>query len=185
MKLEILTPTLHNRKHFYQRLNYEIIRQIQLLGVSDYVEHTLQIDNGEMTTGAKRNDMIRNSEAEYICFFDCDDMPTDVYVKKQLDVAISGMDCGSLNGLYFCNGVYDRPFTHSIKYRSWYTERDGYRRCPNHLNAIKRNIALQVPFPDKTIGEDGVQSMALLESGLIKTEYEIKETLYLYYDRTK
>lgn len=182
MKLSILIPTTEDREKFNTRILFELNRQ-----KSQYQRNEVELlwDFGTETTGFKRNRLVNTAKGEYTCFVDSDDMITDIYIKKQMDVVNSGMDCGSLNGLYFCNGIYDRPFTHSIKYKSWFTEREAYRRCPNHLNAVKRGIALQIPFPDKIVGEDGVQSMDMLASGLIKSEYEIKETLYLYYDRTK
>ena len=183
-KLSILIPTLKGREHYFNRIKSELLRQMRSLPNDDVVIQTCT-DSCERTTGDKRNELINSAWGEYVTFVDDDDMITDVYVKKQLDVAHSGMDCGSLNGLYFLNGVYGKPFIHSNKYTHWYNTPEAYIRTVNHLNCIKRSIALQVPYENITVGEDGRYSEALKASGLIKTEYEIKETLYLYYDRTK
>lgn len=172
------------RVNFLTRINTEIDRQIRILGVENHVEKLVLYGERE-TTGNKRNQLIKDAKGEYVAFVDDDDMITDCYIKKQLDVANSGMDCGSLNGLYFLNGVYGKPFIHSNKYTHWYNTPEAYIRTVNHLNCVKRSIALQVPYENITIGEDGRYSEALKASGLIKTEYQIKETLYLYYDRTK
>lgn len=181
MKLSILIPTTEDRKFFNRRIEFELYRQI------DGFKHQVELlwDYGHETTGFKRNRLIENANGEYVAFVDSDDQITDVYIKKQLEVANSGLDCGELWGLYFLNGKFDRPFHHTMSVSNWHTEPTAYKRCNNHLNAIKRDIMLKIPFPDKTVGEDGVQSMALKDSGLIKTEHPIKETLYLYYDRTK
>lgn len=176
---------MYVRANFCNRIHTELIRQYELLGYKEEVEICINFDNGELSTGEKRNSLIRSAKGDYIAFVDDDDMITDCYVKKQLDVCDSGLDCGSLNGLYFLNGVYGKPFIHSNKYTHWYNTQEAYIRTVNHLNCIHRDIALQVPYEDITIGEDGRYSEALKASGLIKTEYEIKETLYLYYDRTK
>lgn len=185
MKLSILIPTLIGRDNYLNRISNEIRRQYDLLDKREEVEIRIVRDNRERTTGAKRNQLIKESNSDYIAFVDDDDMITDCYIQKQLDVANSDMDCGSLNGLYFINGMYGKPFIHSIKYHHWWADDKNYYRNPNHLNCIKREIALQVPYENITIGEDGKYSEALQKSGLVKTEYEIKETLYLYYDRTK
>lgn len=184
MKLSILIPTMKGRERFLKRLIDNLSYQINELDSWQDIE-IIKCDDEFKTTGHKRNILIEKSEANYIAFIDDDDMITDCYIQKQLDVVNSGMDCGSLNGLYFLNGVYGKPFIHSNIYNEWYTDAIAYRRCPNHLNCIRRDIAIQIPYKDITVGEDGNFSMDLKASGLIKTEYEIKETLYLYYDRTK
>lgn len=178
IKLSILIPTTADRKSFNDRISYELCRQ-----ANENVEIVWDYNDG--TTGSKRNNLIKEAHGLYIAFVDSDDMITDCYIKKQLDVANSGLDCGSLNGLYFLNGVYGKPFIHSNKYTHWYNTPEAYIRTVNHLNCIKRDIALQIPYENITVGEDGRYSEALKASGLIKTEYQIKETLYLYYDRTK
>lgn len=187
-RLSILIPTLYGREIFCHRIEKELWLQIDLLGVrngKDGVTVCTMKDDRQLTTGAKRNELINFAQSDYIAFVDDDDMITDCYIQKQLDVANSGMDCGSLNGLYFLNGVYGKPFIHSIKYDHWWADDKNYYRNPNHLNCIKREIALKIPYQDITIGEDGRYSEALQKAGLVKTEFEIKETLYLYYDRTK
>jgi glycosyltransferase involved in cell wall biosynthesis len=183
--ITIMIPTLASRTSYLKRLLTTLYFQIDLLNAVDDVEILTFVDNGEQTTGAKRNWLVNNAKGEYVCFHDDDDMPTDVYVKKQLEVAKSGMDCGEFRGLYFINGKYDRPFIHSIRYDKWDQDATAYYRCTNHLNGIKKSILIQFPYPDKTVGEDGVQSMEMKNAKILKTEYAINETLYLYYDRTK
>lgn len=181
MKLSIMIPSTPDRENFNTRISFELYRQLE-----PYKGHAEVIwDLGTGSTGLKRNILVQKAKGEYVAFVDSDDMVTDCYIKKQLDVAISGMDCGSLNGLYFLNGVYDKPFLHSDKYSHWYNTIPAYIRTVNHLNCIKRDIALQIPYENITVGEDGRYSEQLKASGLIKSEYQIKETLYLYYDRTK
>jgi hypothetical protein len=59
-----------------------------------------------------------------------------------------------------------------------------YYRPPNHLNVIKASIAKQFKFPEKNFGEDMEWSMQIQQSGLLKTEAHIDETLYYYIYKT-
>ena len=64
---------------------------------------------------------------------------------------------------------------------SSYFEQDGvYYRPPNHLNPMKREIAIQFKFPEQYHGEDLCWAMALAQSGLLKTEETITEPYYFY-----
>jgi glycosyltransferase involved in cell wall biosynthesis len=182
MKLSILIPTIPNRKKLLDRLTGELYRQKVECNAMDAVQ-IICYDRMDINIGEKRNIMLKRAEGEYIAFIDDDDMVTDCYVKKQLDVANSGMDCGQLRGLYFENGVFDRPFIHSTSVKEWYTAPEAHYRNTNHLNCTKRSIMLQVPFPEISWGEDHKQSKSLLDSGLIKSQYEMQETIYLYYKR--
>jgi hypothetical protein len=53
-----------------------------------------------------------------------------------------------------------------------------YYRCPNHLNPIKREIALQVMFPELSRGEDRDFSMRVKR--LLKKEEYIDGIIYFY-----
>jgi glycosyltransferase involved in cell wall biosynthesis len=184
--ISILIPTLESRKVFFDRLVSELFWQLdQIPNGRQLVEIMQYQDKGELTTGAKRNWLVNNAKGQYVAGFDDDDMPTDCYMQVMLKAAESGADCGEFRGLYFSNGVYDRPFHHSIQYDRWWQNQYGYYRNPNHISLIKRELILDIPFKDITVGEDGQFSLALQASGRLKTEFPVKETLYLYYARTK
>lgn len=184
-KVSVCIVTLETRWHFFNRLMPILEWQRGQLKNPNDVEFVVIRDNRQKSTGAKRNEAVQKAKGIYVVNFDDDDLPNDCYLKKMVDAAESGMDCASLIGLYFLNGVYDRPFLHSNKYTHWYQDDKFYYRTPNHISLIKRDIALQVPYEDITCGEDGRMSEQLKAKGLIKTEYEIKETLYFYFDRSK
>jgi hypothetical protein len=68
------------------------------------------------------------------------------------------------------------------------TTRDGkefYLRFPNHIVPIKREKALQVKFPDVTMGEDYAWAKKIHDQKLLKTEYIIDRIIYHYDYRTK
>ena len=55
-----------------------------------------------------------------------------------------------------------------------------YYRPPNHLNPIKRSIAIQFLFPEQNYGEDAVWSKAIERSELLQTEEWINIPYYFY-----
>jgi hypothetical protein len=54
----------------------------------------------------------------------------------------------------------------------------AYHRLPNHIMAVKRELALQVKFKDILKGEDADYSKRLLP--ILQTNYEIGKVLYHY-----
>jgi hypothetical protein len=141
-------------------------------------------DQGQKTTGQKRNELIQaalQNDADYIAFFDDDDLPGETYIQKGIEVMNSGMDCGELWGNYYVKGKLIKPFHHSIQYKDWYEEKTHYCRMPNHLNFQKLSLVKDIPFPDQVFGEDGKQSYAMRDAGIFKTQYPIKDILYHYY----
>jgi hypothetical protein len=87
-------------------------------------------------------------------------------------------DCCSLTGeLHWPNGGIER-FEHSIDYDKWEKKDNVYLRYPNHLNTVKRELALQVGFKDMGHGEDKDYSDRL--KPLLKTEAKIEGVIYHY-----
>lgn len=172
MKLSILICTVPGREDFLNRLLGILTEQ-----GGDY---EILINATDKTIGEKRNELLNAAVGEYVAFIDDDDKVSDNYVNLVMAGIDKGVDCCSLNGLITFDGQNPRKFIHSIKYKSWY-ENDGiYYRCVNHLNCVKKSIALQIGFPNKNHGEDRDYSIRLSESGLLKTEHWIDETLYMY-----
>lgn len=180
MKLAILIPSLTSVATLLHRAFVELDRQRQGYDVGIIVNE----DQGQKSTGLKRNELIEEAmgqDAEYIAFFDADDLPGPNYVSKIMQGISGGYDCCSLYGQLYVNNKIDNPFHHSIAYKSWYQDRKMYYRCPNHLNAIKLSKVAGIKFQDKTIGEDGNWSMDIQRAGVLKTEYPINETIYHYF----
>lgn len=142
-----------------------------------------------ITVGEKRNRLVRDSAGDYVAFIDDDDLVADNYVSLILTATESKPDCCSLLGEYRSNGVYQGIFEHSILHLAWQTvesEREPdikWVRPPNHLNAIRRDLVLQVPFADKSFGEDKDFSDQIRP--LLKTEVEIPQLIYTYLHRSK
>lgn len=180
-KLSILILTLHDRIDMFSTLLEEFTTQINKYPGS--CEILWEIDNGERSTGEKRNSLLDRATGEYLSFFDDDDWPSANYVSSILSAIKSKPDCCSLLGEMTTDGTNPEIFEHSLKYREWRTNTNStirYERNPNHLNAIKSTIAKQIKFQHINYGEDRLWSASLQNSGLLQTESTIGHVIYHY-----
>lgn len=185
-KLSILIPTLPSRRRWYHSVAGQLATQLNALTTRyrvDYwkiVELVNPNDRTDITIGAKRNEMMSRATGDYLCFVDDDDRIADNYIELVMAGVSTNPDCCSLNGIITTDGKDPKPFKHSIDYKEMY-EADGvYYRPPNHLNVVRSSIAKQMVFPDWQRSEDSNYCFQLRDSGLLKVEYKIPETLYFY-----
>ena len=143
------------------------------------VEFLVMSDSGQMSIGQKRNMLLMQSKGEYVSFVDDDDMVPSDYVERILEATSKGNpDCTSLTGRIVFSDGYSRPFIHSLRYDRWIDDHEGkvYYRPPNHLNAVKRELAVQIGFPQVNLGEDRYFSVNIRP--LLKKEAWIDGELY-------
>lgn len=176
----ILICTLEERKTSFERLYKKLMHQIESCGLEKEIEILWFLDNREASVGYKRNFLLQASRGEYINFIDDDDDIHDNYIGMIYEKLKKGPDCVSLLGIITTDNRRSKKFIHSIRYKTYFEKSGVYFRPPNHLNPIKRSIAIQFPFPDKYFGEDTDWAMQIARSGLIKTEGEIKVPYYFY-----
>lgn len=184
-ELAILICHLPERYDFMKRLSDILDPQLQkhknaVICLSD--------DSRYKKVGRKRNDLVQRATlhgAKYFCFIDDDDRVSPNYIDLVLEGVRTGVDCCSLNGVITFDGQKPKPFLHSIKYDKYWEDERAYYRYPNHLNAVKTEIGRQFPFPEKNIGEDTDYATQMFKAGVLKTEHEIKQTIYYYDYRTK
>ncbi len=134
-------------------------------------------DNGEMAIGAKRNELLFMARGKYVSFVDDDDDVSDDYVEAILKAVEGDPDCVGIEGM-LCTPQGNMLFKHSIEFQGWYTGGDAFYRTPNHLNPVRRSMALEVLFPEIGNGEDRVYSDALRRR--LKTETYIEHPIYFY-----
>jgi len=176
-RLSILICSLKNRAN---QLN-SILDNLQKQKTDD-IEILVEVDEGKITTGAKRNLLLKRAKGDYIAFIDDDDKVSDDYISKILTAIETNPDCCGIEGLVtFLKRRISKTFKHSIQYDSWFEKNNMYHRCPNHLNPVKRELALQIGFQDISTGEDKDYSLRL--KPLLKTEERIKGILYYYITR--
>lgn len=180
--LSILVCSLTCRAMIIQTLLSYLLPQITV-----DVELLIAADNGEKSTGEKRNELLEIATGNYIVFIDDDDVVSPKYISLVLAAISTNPD---VVGIHLIMTNKGRPGSecrtyHSLKYRTWYDEPDPqspgrrmYFRNPNHLNPVKRELALAVKFPTINTGEDHDYSKRLLP--LLKTETYIEKPIYFY-----
>ncbi|NJL70647.1 MAG: glycosyltransferase family 2 protein [Candidatus Competibacteraceae bacterium] len=178
MKLSILICSLGSRHAMLARLLNRLNPQL-----NENVEVLVETDYGTMSIGEKRNRLLDKATGDYIAFIDDDDLVATDYVSRILDAVKTEPDCVGIEGRMTTDGADPRTFIHSFRYKTWYEQNGIYYRNPNHLNPVKREIALKVRFPDKNHGEDRDYSMSLLP--LLTTEVYLEGTTYEYLYITK
>jgi hypothetical protein len=183
MQLSILIASTLVRHEMLAKLTAYLRDQMRLYPRE--VELLVEIDDGEISIGEKRQKLLERAVGHFVAFVDDDDWVSHDYVRKILD-AIDRQpeaDCVSLRGIITTNGADPRFFDHSIDNPVW-EERDGeYKRSPNHLNPVRREIALAVGFPLISFGEDKIYSDGI--QARIKSEAKTEGVLYHYWYRTK
>jgi glycosyltransferase involved in cell wall biosynthesis len=170
--MEVLRPSLPPEYDLEGNMQTEVI-----------VAKTMPQKYGGPNIGAKRQELLDQAGGDYIVYVDDDDMVCDDYVPKILAAIADKPDVVGIKGLY-----YEKPdakpstFIHSLKFHKWETVKGVYQRCPNHLNPVRRNLALKAGFNEKLMhGEDMEYSMALRP--LLNTEVMIEEPCYFYYPK--
>jgi len=170
--LSILIPTIVDRRRSFERLVRLLSEQAAGLPVE--ILH----DAGPEPTGVKRNRLLARAVGEYVAHFDDDDLPSDDYVVKVLAGCAEGKDCCSLEGVVIFDRRPPKRFHHSMVYPKWREIPERFERSPNHLNAVRRELALQASFPNETVGEDREFSRRLLPC--LRSEAEVRGCLYFY-----
>ena len=178
MKLSILVCSIVTRKPFLERLM--LCLEPQLI---DDVELLVACDDGEISIGAKRNYLIEQSTGDYVCFVDDDDTLGSTYVSDIIAAMDQKPDCIGFLVRRLVNGKPDpKDAIHSLRFAAWgETKQDGktyYCRTPNHLNPIRREIAVKVPFKAIDFAEDRDYSQRI--TPLLKSEVYIDKPLYIY-----
>ena len=180
-KLSILIPTLDNRKFHLANMLKNLNEQVQRLPNKNDIEILTYSDNRQQTTGYKRNVLLGKAKGKFVVFVDDDDKLATFYVSLIIKVIDENPDIDAIgiSGQYSENGKTQIPFETSLKH-NWEQKNGWYLRTINHISPIRRDHALKVKFPNKTIGEDYEYTMALKKLGVLKKEFVIKEFIYYY-----
>ncbi len=173
MRLSILISHLVDRGELL-----EVLMLILRPQLTPDVEVIINTDDGKLTLGQKRKIQLKDARGDYVCFLDDDDLIPKYYIKEILKALKTNPDVVGIRGFYMEGDNEPELFIHSIKYSDWFTENKVHYRCPNHLNPVKRELALQAGFSEKNYGEDYDYSLGL--KGLLKKQVFIKKIMYLY-----
>ena len=123
---------------------------------------------------------------EYVSFVDDDDRVAPDYVPQIFNILLRKPDVVGIVGQIstpfpISNKRSKSMFYHTIKNKKYYRSMRGYERPPNHLNPMRRDIALQYSFEDISMGEDTDWAMRISLDGILKKEIFLPRVIY-YYD---
>jgi glycosyltransferase involved in cell wall biosynthesis len=188
MDISILIPTLKKRDTLFQAVYAEVKRQIKECPEIK-VEVLYEVDNGELTLGAKRNLLISRCTGKYHCFVDDDDIIAPYYLRTFVPMITSGIDydCAAFLGAHYKHGKFIKLFYHSLDFHEWFERPEAYYRTISPMNMIRTSIVRQIQYADIRNTEDHEFSVRLYASGLLKTEFKIDKSkpLYHYVDGVK
>lgn len=181
-KLSILICSLESRAAQLAELLGTLSPQL-----TDDVELLIDVDNGEVPIGRKRNSLLNNAKGDFVCFVDDDDQVSPEYVSRILTALESEPDCVGFKLLFYVNSQNKGRAIHSLRFQAYGQKRihgiTEYERTPNHLNPIRREIAVSVGFPELNRGED--TDFAVRVRPLLETEVFVDEFLYHYLYRSR
>jgi len=177
MKLSILIPTLPERIIMFGHLVEKLCEQGEQFPGEVEI---LSDDRGrEITTGQKRNELLQRAQGEYTVFVDDDDDVPEYYVAEIMKAIETDCDVIAMHGYITTNGENRQMFKHYLG-ASYNFTNGFYHRYPNHLNPMKRVLAIQVKFDNITFSEDYNWATELRNSGILKTQTEILLPMYEY-----
>jgi hypothetical protein len=182
--LSILIATVPNRRARLERLLDHLWAQILALDEPRMVE--IVVDAGGGTIGEKRQRMLEKAKGRYVAHVDDDDWTHYRYVSRIVKALQDHplVDCLDLNGIITTNGERPEVFRHSFECKMWETINGVHYRCPNHLNVVRRELALEAGFKQEAFGEDFSFSTRLRP--LLKSEASLGEMpSYFYWARSK
>lgn len=183
VKLSILIPTLPERSHYLDNM-------LRNLNAQRTFEIEILIDKRtrEVSTGVKRNDLLKKSIGKYTTFVDDDDEVPPYYVEEILKAIEKDPDVVCLDGFMTTDGDNRVDWEMRLGHPYAATERNGkefYLRFPNHLCPMKREHSVNMFFPDMTLGEDYQWAKRINDQGLLKTQEVINKWMYHYKYSTK
>ena len=175
MKLSILMPALSSRN--WQRMFRTLQAQTKYFA-KDTVEIKVELDNGEASSGVKRQRLMENAEGEYIVFVDDDDLIHDNYVAALISELASNPDL-----ITFKLELQNR--SHNKKEVWQFGLHNDQRRhglmAANHLCVWRRDIAIKVGWcPELGYADDQLWYQPLLAANLVKHVRHINRVLYFY-----
>lgn len=182
MTLAILICTLPERADKLKRLTNVLDPQIERY--KDQVFRRVKDQGRSIPTGTKRNNLIEETQSDYFCFIDDDDMVSAFYVDEIMKALETNPDVVTFNGWYTeFGGPIRRNFT--IRLGSKYYDNPNhpefyYHRFPNHLAVMRRSLVNHIKFPDIWEQEDFQWSEKIANHRLLKTEAHIPLMLYHY-----
>lgn len=180
-ELSVLVCSLEERKDLLDNLLTNLNKYIKPENFR--VEILTDVDNRQKTIGQKRNDLVSRAKGKYCSFIDDDDdVSPDYFIEIGNALkAFPDADSTSLVGIYYEDAIEKKRFYHSMQYKCYAEDEEGYYRPPNHLNPILTGYVKRIGFLKKNHGEDTDFAMRLSKANLLCKEVYITKPLYFYF----
>lgn len=178
-KWSIMILTQPNRERYLARLLAVLKPQIE---THPDIEIVTRSFDEKLDLGTNRQCMIENANGQYVNFIDDDDLVPADYVSTIYPL-LDGVDYIGFQLQFYIDGVKQKPTFHSLRYKEWNSDQDGFYRDLSHVNPIRRELAILAPLSGG-FGEDSRWSDALRAKGVVKTEHYVDSVMYLYYWRS-
>jgi len=178
MKLSILLCSVSARLYKL----YALIEHLEKQTTNLPVEILWLGDNKKMSVGEKRNKLLQMAKGDYICYIDDDDWVSDDYI----DCILKALETNPDTVCFECQYSNAETLVENHVYfnrRNFNKDEDdkGIRyRMVNHLNPVKRSIAIKIGFEEKNFSEDTAYAIKLWNSRLMNTDVTIPKILYHY-----
>lgn len=179
--LSILVCTVFTRyKTFGLQIQHQLWSQFEALTPEqrDRVEILILNDGKSLMLGHKRNLLVDMAQGRHLAFVDDDDRLEPDYLKSLLDATDSGADVITFLVSVSLDGGEPMVCRYSKDFPADENTAEEYHRLPNHICAVKRDLARMVSFPSIPYGEDAGYSKLL--APLLRTERAIDRVLYHY-----
>lgn len=184
MKLwSILIPTMVSRKSLFDNMVSTLEKQIAECDAGSEIEIVSMLDEGELTIGAKRNELLQKAGGKFSSFLDDDDPVVPTYVKDIIHVlrTYDDLDAVGIFEHVFFQDVYAGIGIHSILCDTWTEEPGSYYRCLDQRTPVRTELARKIKYQDIRWSEDHHWSVAVAKSGLFTKEVFLGGTpLYIY-----
>lgn len=164
--LSVLICSLPARRAMCERLYaflYSQVRREARMHFTNFVEIFVddkpgisRDDKPGISRGAKRQRLLERARGQYVCFVDDDDWVAPNYIERIVTGLTDhpGADCAAFVGVMTTDGNNPVRFEHSLLYERWEQVNGVHVRPPNHLNPVRRVLALETGFRDLDHGED-------------------------------
>lgn len=180
MLMSICICSLEPRSYMLSDLTASLYRQIDEANLRGKVEVLIEVDNGQIPIGTKRNLLVNRARGKYVCFVDDDDCVSDRYVELLAAACREGLDCVGITGRIREGNGWKR-WVHSTQFKGCKDDGDEYTRPPNHLNPVKRSILVDFPFKNVNFGEDRDVALRMAKACSLQSETTVEDCVYDYY----
>lgn len=135
-------------------------------------------DNRILKVGTKRNILGDESRGLYRVYIDDDDLASAEYVKLIIEKTKTNPDVIVFDAYRYQNDQPDRIVKYGTEFKTNRNTEKFYYRIPNHLMAVRNDIAKLARFKDINFGEDTDYAQRILP--MLKKQERIERFLYIY-----